>query len=1304
MLLAIALVPLLFVSAIMFGNYQKSLEASRFSELRHLAAFKAESIEAKFNELKFFTEIIQNAYAVKKYFPVLLQFAYHPIHPESLSARKTLDGIFQKPQAQLGLANIMLTSPEGLVVYASSPQRFSKELPYPLPEFERKAITQAKEKIYFSDVFLKPGSSDAFEMLIAAPVFGFTGSFIGVIVAEVDMAAINRFIADTTGLGKTGELLVGKRAGHQVVYLTPLKHDPGALLTKRIEIGGQTGIPIQKAVQGGQIGSGRALDYRGKDVIAAWRHISSLDWGIVAKIDTQEAFADVINLRNLVISILAMVIVLAGIMAFSIASSISGPIKKLSKGVETIGSGNLDYKVGMNLKDEIGQLSRSFDKMTRDLKNMTTLRDAERRRLYDVLETLPVYVVLLSNDYRVPFANKFFRQRFGESGGRRCFEYLFKRKEPCENCETFKVMETHAPHHWEWLGPDGRNYDIYDFPFTNTDGSPMILEMGIDITVRKKAEAELKTYQENLEALVEERTSELQIILDSVPAMVFYKDKKNRFVRTNRAFEDAMGLPKNKLEGQSIFDLYPKEQAEAYWKDDLEVIDTGKAKRGIVEPMDSSQGTKILQTDKIPSFDEKGLVSGIIGFSVDITESRRAEKERETTIEFLRLVNESTRTRELIQAAITFFQRESGCEAVGIRLSHGGDYPYYETRGFSKEFLSTENLISTRDSVGRPVYNSQGDSLMECLCGNVTQGQVDPTKPFFTQRGSFWTNSTSELFAAEGVADQQACLRNRCHSAGYESVALIALRFADERLGLVQLNDRRKNLFSPETIEAWERLADYLGVAIAKFRAEEELRESQEDLNRAQVVAQLGSWRLNILTNDLRWSGENYRIFGIPKGTPLTYETFLSAVHPDDRKYVDAKWKAGLEGEPYDIEHRIVVDGSVKWVREKAYLEFDPKRKVVGGFGITQDITERKHAEDALRQSEEHFRALSEALPQLVWTAKADGSIDWLNKRWYEYTGRMPEQSQGWAWRDAAHPDDLALTIEKWKEALRTGAVFESEFRVRRHDGEYHWFLVRAWPLRDSQSSVVRWFGSNTDIHNIKQAEEDLLRVNQNLEQFAYVASHDLQEPLRIMASYSQLLEKRYKNRLDKNADDFIGFIVDAAKRMQRLITDLLAYSRAGKFDDEKHESDCDMIISRVIQDLKPGVEESKAVVTHDSLPVVAGPETAYTQLFQNLIANAIKFRRDTPPRIHVGVKNQGAFWAFSVSDNGIGIDEKHQDRIFLIFQRLHGRDKYEGTGIGLSICKKIVENLGGRIWVESEVGKGATFYFTVPRRDSQSS
>jgi len=287
--------------------------------------------------------------------------------------------------------------------------------------------------------------------------------------------------------------------------------------------------------------------------------------------------------------------------------------------------------------------------------------------------------------------------------------------------------------------------------------------------------------------------------------------------------------------------------------------------------------------------------------------------------------------------------------------------------------------------------------------------------------------------------------------------------------------------------------------------------------------------------------------------------------------------------------------------------------------------------------------------------------------------------------------------------AFDEGSVQLEGWRAR-SDGSQFWASVLITAMRDSNGELLGFSLVTKDVTERKDAEDalarhtnELARSNSELEHFAYVASHDLQEPLRMISNYTQLLARRYQGRFDSDADEFIGFAVDGAQRMQQLINDLLAYSRVGTKGREFEDADLESVLDGALRNLTISIQESGAVITHDPLPALRADSGQLVQLLQNLIGNALKFRGDAPPRVHISAQRTGSEWVFGVRDNGIGIDQQYADRVFIVFQRLHTRSEYPGTGIGLAICKRVVERHGGRIWLESRPDEGTTFFFTLP-------
>jgi PAS domain S-box-containing protein len=487
-------------------------------------------------------------------------------------------------------------------------------------------------------------------------------------------------------------------------------------------------------------------------------------------------------------------------------------------------------------------------------------------------------------------------------------------------------------------------------------------------------------------------------------------------------------------------------------------------------------------------------------------------------------------------------------------------------------------------------------------------------------------------------------------------------------------------------------------------RAEEALIDTQNRFYIAKDAAEIGIHEWNLESDSLIWDHRVRELWGVGQDEPITYETLMNGLHPDDRavrqQAVDRAMDPNRDGK-YHAEYRVVnkSDHRIRWVRATGKVFFRD-RNPIRLIGTVEDITHRKRAEEELYHSQQMLKLVLNSVPDRVFWKDRDFNYLGCNQNTARDAGlEDPRDIVGkndyeLAWRDSAdsyREDD--------RQVMESGIPkFNYEERQIQSDGSCLWLKTNKVPLRDLEGKVIGVLGTYEDITEEKRNEENLARSNAELQQFAYVASHDLQEPLRMVMSYLALLNKKYGEDLPMQAKLYLSFAVEGAERMRQLINDLLDYSRVEIKGQEFTSVDMDRVIRSVVDDLHMAMRESGAEVVVDPLPIVQADETQMTQLLTNIVSNAIKYRGADPPRIRVFARSQVNDFVFAVEDNGIGIDPQYHDRLFQMFQRLHTKDEYPGTGIGLAISKKIVDRHGGKIWVESEGGKGATFYFSLPK------
>lgn len=451
--------------------------------------------------------------------------------------------------------------------------------------------------------------------------------------------------------------------------------------------------------------------------------------------------------------------------------------------------------------------------------------------------------------------------------------------------------------------------------------------------------------------------------------------------------------------------------------------------------------------------------------------------------------------------------------------------------------------------------------------------------------------------------------------------------------------------------------------------------------------------------------------------------SFPAITHPDDLAESHECVRALVAGEceKWVMEKRYIAkDGRLVWANVVTAMQRDSAGNPLYLLTHVQDITERKKVEADLLASERRYRTLADSLPHLVWTCRPDGPCDYLSPRWVEFTG-VPEAEQlGYRWVEQLHPDDRGRVMAEWNAIAPRGGVFDIEFRIRRADGVYRWFKTRAIPFVDDDGSIIKWFGSNTDIDDSKRAEEEiralnaelekrvaertreLEEANQELEAFSYSVSHDLRAPLRAIDGFARILSDDHGATLDDEGRRVCSVIRDSAGKMAQLIDDLLRFSQLGRVEMRLSRIDMANMARAVLYELTTPDSRGRVDFKQGAMPMALGDPSLMRQVWANLLGNALKFssKRERAV-ISVSGETQAGEDTFVVRDNGAGFDMQYAAKLFGVFQRLHSTREFEGTGVGLALVQRVIHRHGGRIWAHAEIDRGATFYFTLPQQDA---
>lgn len=797
---------------------------------------------------------------------------------------------------------------------------------------------------------------------------------------------------------------------------------------------------------------------------------------------------------------------------------------------------------------------------------------------------------------------------------------------------------------------------LYWFRFTAEEKNGLLIVTVENIT-------EYKTKRNNLIAAltaIEKQERFYNSITNTTPDLVYVFDLAYNFTYANKALLDMWGKSAQDAIGKGLRDNgYEEWHAVMHEREIDDVVANKKMIRGTVSFPHAELGRRVYDYIFAPVFNKQGEVEAIAGTTRDITEIKLAEEQQ-----FLarkRIEESESRLQSMIHQTPSATLVLMGADLVIEQIN----------RQMLALIGRGEEIIGMRLIDVLPELNGQYVWIQ-------VQNVYNKGIPFDQAEVLVQHNRTGEM-------------RDYYYNLAYRPLVQDGVI-----TGMIQVaEDVTEQVTARNKMEESEK----------RFRA---LVNASSDF----VYRMNADWTVMRSLETL----DSYASEGEPVSNWIN-----SYIHPDDRKKALKLISEAIDNKSiFQLEHRVLnANGTIGWNFSRVVPILDDNNTIIEWFGAASDITSQKEVQQIINESAENFRQLADLVPQIIWTSRPDGFIDYYNKRWYEYTNLKENEYGDSSWISVLHPDDVELVKDNWYESIQSGNFYQLEFRLKDSvTGEYRWFLSKAVPIRDASGAITKWFGTCTDIHEQKTATEklevlinertrELQRSNEDLQQFAHVASHDLKEPVRKIKTFISRLEDNLEGKLDDSAKKFIDRIHVASDRMFNMIEGVLAYSKINADQQKPTVVDLNEVLKNIETDLEVSLQKTGGEIYYDNLPVLEGAQVLLYQLFYNLINNSIKFaKEDVPVKVKLSSKiikqQDNDFAVITVEDNGIGFNENQAERIFETFTRLNSKDSYEGTGLGLSLCKKIVERHAGTITASGSPYNGAVFTIVLPLKQEE--